>query len=240
MRWLGSLASSEGERIVNSISVAAPPTERSCLKRIKEILLAEADAINAVEVDDTFVAAVEALCSCPGKVIVTGMGKAGVIAHKLSAMLNSTATPAMFVHPAEATCGELGAVAEGDCIIALSTSGKTREVLEFIEYSRLLMPYRVIGITSHPDSRLRFLCDIVVSMGVIVEPCPLGLTPTASMAVMSAIGDALAIVLMERKGISRKAYGLRHHGECFGVRADASARPAEASKFDVASALGSD
>ena len=188
-------------------------------KRIKAILTAEATAIAAVAVDQTFAKAIDLLAACTGKVVATGMGKAGYIAHKFSATLCSTGTPAVFVHPGEAAHGDLGLIAGGDCIVAFSTSGKTREVLELIEFSRHLGSEKVIGVTSHPESELRALCDVVLDMGEIVEPCPLGLTPTASIAVMSAIGDALALVLMERKGVTKRDYGLRHHGGYLGARA---------------------
>jgi arabinose-5-phosphate isomerase len=188
-------------------------------KRIKAILAAEAAAITAVEVNGAFDRAIALLEGCAGKIVATGMGKAGYIAHKFSATLSSTGTPAVFVHPGEAAHGDLGLIAGGDCIVAFSTSGKTREVLELIELSRHLGSETVIGITSHPESDLRPLCDVVLDMGEIVEPCPLGLTPTASMAVMSAIGDALALVLMERKGVTKRDYGLRHHGGYLGAKA---------------------
>lgn len=187
--------------------------------KIRRILDAEAEAIARVEVTDDYEAAVEALMSCRGKVVTTGIGKAGFIARKFAAVLCSTGTPATFIHPAEAAHGDLGLISSGDVIIACSTSGKTTEVLELIELSRHLTDARVIGITSHPDSELRKLSDIVLDMGVIEEPCPLGLTPSASMAVMAAIGDALALVLMERKQITRREYGLRHHGGYLGHRA---------------------
>jgi arabinose-5-phosphate isomerase len=188
-------------------------------KRIKAVLAAEAAAITAVKVDGGFAQAIALLETCPGKVATTGMGKAGYVAHKFAATLCSTGTPAVFVHPGEAAHGDLGLIAGGDCIVAFSTSGKTREVLELIEFSRHLGSEKVIGITSHPESDMRPLCDVVLDMGEIVEPCPLGLTPTASIAVMSAIGDALALVLMERKGISKRDYGLRHHGGYLGAKA---------------------
>jgi len=188
-------------------------------KRIKAILTAEATAIAAVAVDQTFAKAIDLLAACTGKVVATGMGKAGYIAHKFSATLCSTGTPAVFVHPGEAAHGDLGLIAGGDCIVAFSTSGKTREVLELIEFSRHLGSEKVIGVTSHSESELRPLCDVVLDMGEIVEPCPLGLTPTASIAVMSAIGDALALVLMEHKGITKRDYGLRHHGGYLGAKA---------------------
>ncbi|HLY57390.1 MAG TPA: SIS domain-containing protein [Stellaceae bacterium] len=187
--------------------------------RIRRILDAEAAAIAAVEVTDAYEAALEALHRCRGKVVTTGIGKAGYVAQKFSAVLCSTGTPAVFVHPAEAAHGDLGLIAHGDVIVAFSTSGKTREVLELIELSRHLTDAMVIGITSHPETTLRQLCDIVLDMGVIREPCPLELTPSASMAVMAAIGDALALVLMEEKGITRRDYGLRHHGGYLGHKA---------------------
>jgi arabinose-5-phosphate isomerase len=188
-------------------------------KRIKAVLTAEAAAITAVAVDQSFAKAIDLLAACSGKIVATGMGKAGYVAHKFSATLCSTGTPAVFVHPGEAAHGDLGLIAGGDCIVAFSTSGKTREVLELIEFSRHLGSEKVIGVTSHPESELRPLCDVVLDMGEIVEPCPLGLTPTASIAVMSAIGDALALVLMERKGVTKRDYGLRHHGGYLGAKA---------------------
>ncbi|MCG8547018.1 MAG: SIS domain-containing protein [Alphaproteobacteria bacterium] len=188
-------------------------------KRLRQVLDAEAAAIRAIEVTDAFERAVDALFDCQGKVVVTGMGKAGLIAQKLGTVMCSTGTPAVFVHPGEAAHGDLGLIAEGDCIVAFSTSGKTREVLELIELSRHLGSGTIIGVTSHADSDLRRVSDIVVDMGEVREPCPLGLTPSASTAVMHAISDALALVLMERKGVTKHDYGLRHHGGYLGRRA---------------------
>ena len=185
-------------------------------RRITDILRAEAEAILAAPVGAAYEHALDALLGCPGKGLATGMGKAGLVARKFAAILSSTGTPAVYVHPAEAAHGDLGLVAPGDCIVAFSTSGKTREVLEMVEFARHLGAGTVIGITSHTDSDLRDISDVLVDMGVVDEPCPLGLTPSASMAVMSAISDALALVLMERKGITRHDYGLRHHGGYLG------------------------
>ena len=187
--------------------------------KIRRILDAEAAAITAIQVDDSYEGAVEALLRCAGKVVTTGIGKAGYVAQKCAATLCSTGTPAVFIHPAEAAHGDLGLIDAHDVIIAFSTSGKTREVIELIELSRHLTQATVIGITSHPETELRKLADIVLDMGVIEEPCPLGLTPSASMAVMSAIGDALALTLMEQKQVTRRAYGLRHHGGYLGHKA---------------------
>ncbi len=190
--------------------------------RMRAVLRAEADAIAAIEIDETFEQAVIALQSCRGKVLVTGIGKAGHIARKFAATLCSGATPANFIHPAEAAHGDLGLIGKDDVIVAFSTSGKSREVLELLELARHLDVAMVIGITSHPDSELRELSDLVLDMGKIEEPCPLGLTPSASTAVMLAIGDAIALALMEAKGVTLEDYGLRHHGGYLGraARAD--------------------
>ena len=188
-------------------------------RRVRTILDSEAEAIKAVSIDASYGKAVELIETCAGKIITTGMGKAGFVAHKFAAILSSTATPAVFIHPAEAAHGDLGMLAPGDCIVAFSTSGKTREVLEFIQLSRRMNIRSVVGITSHTDSGLRELSDVTINMGVIKEPCPLGMTPTASMAVMAAIGDALALVLMEKKSVTREQYGMRHHGGYLGKKA---------------------
>ncbi|MEM8769308.1 MAG: SIS domain-containing protein [Pseudomonadota bacterium] len=184
--------------------------------RMRAVLDAEAEAIRAIDINDNFIRAVETMLACKGKIITTGIGKAGFIANKFAATLCSTATPAVFVHPAEAAHGDLGLVDTHDVLIAFSTSGKSREVLEILEFARHLGVATIIGVTSHPDSELRGLSDFVVDMGVIEEPCPLGLTPSASMAVMLAISHAIALALMEQKGVTREDYGLRHHGGYLG------------------------
>lgn len=188
-------------------------------KRIREVLDNEARAIASVQVGPAFEEAVHALRDCTGKILATGMGKAGNIARKFAGTLSSTTTPAVYVHPGDAAHGDLGLIAPDDCIVAFSTSGKTREVLEMIELGKGIGLKTVIGITSHPDSVLRELSDITIDMGVIKEPCPLGLTPSASIAVMLAISDALALTLMELKGVTVHDYGLRHHGGYLGRKA---------------------
>ena len=185
-------------------------------ERIESVLKAEANAINSIEVTEEFVKTVSVMQGCNGKIITTGIGKAGHIANKFAATLCSTASQAQFLHPAEAAHGDLGAVSPGDILIAFSTSGKSREVIEILELSRHLGIETVIGITSHPDSELRKYSDVVIDMGEIEEACPLGLTPTSSMAVMLAISDALALALMEQNKVSREDYGLRHHGGYLG------------------------
>ena len=188
-------------------------------ERVAAILRAEAEALTAVRVTPDFERAILALRDCTGKVLTSGMGKAGHAARKFASTLCSTGTPASYIHPGEAAHGDLGLVGPDDCMVVFSTSGKTREVLEMLHLGRHLGLHTVIGITSHPDSELRGLSDIVLDMGVIQEPCPWGLTPTASIVVMLAISDALALTLMELKGFSRQDFGLRHHGGYLGKQA---------------------
>lgn len=188
-------------------------------KRVSEIFKQEAQAISSIPINDEFERAVHLLQGCKGKVLTTGMGKAGHIAHKFSATLCSTGTPASFLHPGEAAHGDLGIIEENDAIVAFSTSGKTREVLDTLAAGRGLGLHTVIGITSHPDSELRELSDVVLDMGNIKEVCQTGLTPTSSMAVMLAISDAIALLLMELNGFSAKDFGKRHHGGYLGKKA---------------------
>jgi arabinose-5-phosphate isomerase len=172
----------------------------------------EATAIRAINVTDEFEDAVNTLLNCKGRVVTTGIGKAGFIAHKFAATLSSTGTPAFYIHPAEAGHGDMGMLDEGDCIIAFSTSGKSIEVIEMLEIAHHLGIESIIGITSHTDSPLRDLSEIVLNMGPdIEEPCPLKITPSATIAVMLAISDAIALTLMELKNFTKEDYGMRHH-----------------------------
>ena len=172
--------------------------------------------VAAVQVTPNFESAVSALRNSTGKVLTTGMGKAGHVARKFASTLCSTGTAAAYVHPGEAAHGDLGLIEPEDCIVAFSTSGKTREVLEMLRLGRRIGLKTVISVTSHADSDLRGLSDIVVDMGPVAEPCVHGLTPSASIIVMMAISDAIALVLMELKGFSRQDFGLRHHGGYLG------------------------
>lgn len=177
-----------------------------------EIIRKEAEAIKAIEVTDDFEHAVNTLLDLKGKVITTGIGKAGFIAHKMASTLSSTGTPAIFIHPAEAGHGDLGLLQPEDLIIAFSTSGKSVEVIEMLEISRHIGVAGVIGITAHTDSKLRDLSDLILDMGPdLEEPCPLKLTPSATTAVMHAIADAIVLTLLELKGFTKEDYGMRHH-----------------------------
>jgi len=185
-------------------------------QRIQSVLLSEAKAIESIEVTEDFELAVNVLKSCQGKVLTTGIGKAGHIANKFAATLCSTGTPSVFLHAAEAAHGDLGIVSDQDVMIAFSTSGKSREVIEILEMARHLGVVHLIGVTSHPDSTLREHCELVLDMGETGEACLFGLTPTNSTVVMLAISDAIAIALMEVKGFTKEEYGKRHHGGYLG------------------------
>jgi len=186
------------------------------LKRAHEIMLAEANAILNVPLSTEFEKAVLQL-SLSNKIVTTGMGKAGNVARKTAGTFCSTGAVACFLHPGEAAHGDLGLITPGDHILAFSTSGKTREVLETIELARRLGATNVVSITSHVDAPIRALSDIVIDMGIIREPCKLGLTPSASTAAMLALGDALALCMLEqRTGFDAEDYALRHHGGYLG------------------------
>ena len=193
-------------------------------ERISDVLHAEAAAVAAVRVDDSYERTIRALVDVRGKVLTTGMGKAGHVAAKFASTLCSTGTPAFYVHPGEAAHGDLGSITPGDCLVAFSASGKTIEVLEMLRRGREVGLSTIISITSHPNSELRTLSDIVLEMGIISEPCSLGLTPSASTTVMLAISDALALTLMELKGFSVADFGARHHGGYLGAKARSRTR----------------
>ena len=185
-------------------------------ERIQKVIDAEAAAISSIQVNDEFEKAIQVLLNCEGKVLTTGIGKAGHIANKFAATLCSTGTPAVFLHAAEAAHGDLGIVSDKDVMVAFSTSGKSREVLEILEMARHLGVVHLIGVTSHPDSQLREHCECILDMGETGEACVLGLTPTNSIAVMLTISDAIAVALMEQKGFTKEEYGKRHHGGYLG------------------------
>lgn len=181
-------------------------------QNMRSVIDSEAQAIQRIEVTDDFEQAVKLMLQCSGKIVTTGIGKAGYVAQRFAATLSSTGTPAFFIHPAEAGHGDLGMLAEGDLILAFSTSGKSIEVIEMLKNAAELGHTDVIGITSHADSPLRDLSTMILDMGPdIEEPCPLNLTPSATIAVMSAICDAIALTLIPLKNFSKEQYGLRHH-----------------------------
>lgn len=183
---------------------------------ISEVLLAEAAAISAMVVSGEMVDAVEAILTCKGKLFTTGIGKAGYIAKKAASTFCTTGTPSVFIHPGDATHGDIGVVAKGDSIVAYSNSGRTREVLETVHFCKKLGIAQVIAITGCADSPLGEVSDIILNIGVIKEPCPLGFTPTASTAAMLALSDALALTLMKTRGFNKEDFATRHHGGYLG------------------------
>ena len=196
------------------------PTEHTDeIAHARAILNVEAEAIRAIHLNNDFLRALDILEHCTGKVILTGMGKVGIIAMKIATTLSSTGTPACFLHPGEAAHGDLGLIGKSDVIMTFSNSGKTREVLETIDRAKQLYDVPLIAVTGHPRSPIARKSDLVLSVGAIKEPCPIGLTPSASTTAILALGDALTLVLMTRKRFTKADYAKFHHGGYLGQRA---------------------
>ena len=189
------------------------------LERGRTVLLAEAEAIAdlARRLDDRFGQAVRLLLECRGRVVTTGVGKAGAIARKLAAPLSSTGTPALFLHPAEGLHGDLGVVTPDDVVIALSYSGESDEVVRMLPALSRVGP-ALVALVGCPDSSLGRAAHLVLDVAVESEACPLGLAPTSSTAVMLALGDALALAAMEARGFTREDFALFHPAGALGRR----------------------
>jgi arabinose-5-phosphate isomerase len=185
----------------------------------RKVLETEAAAILALvaRVDARFDAAVQLLRNCRGRVIVTGMGKSGIICRKIAATLTSTGTPAFFLHPAEATHGDLGVLQSDDVVLALSYSGETDEILRLLETIRRLGA-KLIAITGAPASSLAQAADVAIDCSVTEEACPMNLVPTASTTASLAIGDALAMTLLVEKGFKQEDFVSLHPGGKLGKR----------------------
>ena len=194
---------------------------RGDLRRLAErVLRLEAEAILGLipKLDASFDRAVELLHGCAGRVIVTGMGKSGHVGRKIAATLASTGTPAHFLHPAEGVHGDLGMVARGDVVLALSNSGETDEVLAILPpLKRLGVP--VVLLTGSPASSLARQCEVVLDVSVPEEACPMNLAPTSSTTAALAAGDALAMVLLELRGLRPEDYAALHPRGTLGWRA---------------------
>ena len=187
--------------------------------RAKEVLRIEAEAVHQMQdqLDDQFVAAVETILACRGRLVVMGMGKSGHVARKIAATMASTGTPALFVHPAEARHGDLGMIQAEDVVLALSHSGETEEIAAIAPHIKRLGA-RLIAITGHPGSSLAKLSDVHVTARVALEACPLNLAPTASTTAALALGDALALVLLELRDFSAEDFARSHPGGNLGRR----------------------
>jgi arabinose-5-phosphate isomerase len=187
------------------------------LQRAKEVLNIEAKGIVSLldRLDDSFIRAVEMLYECRGKVVVTGLGKSGLICRKIAATFSSLGTPSFFLHAGDANHGDMGMVMEGDVVLAISNSGETEEILTLIPILKRI-GVRLIAMTGKRDSSLSRAADVVLDVGVLEEACPLGLSPTASTTAALALGDALAVILLERKGFKEEDFALRHPGGTLG------------------------
>src|SRR5690348_13232372 len=189
------------------------------LDTARKVLEIEAKALAQLpaRLDERFVRAVEILFGCRGRVIVTGMGKSGIIGQKISATFSSTGTPSFFLHPAEALHGDLGSLVRNDVLVALSYTGETGELLRLLDPAkRLGIP--IISLTGCGSSTLAQASDVVIDVAIHQEACPLGLAPTASTTVMLAMGDALAMALLDKRGFSSEDYAALHPGGGLGVR----------------------
>lgn len=189
------------------------------LSLARRVLMTEAAAVAALaeRLDASFGRAVELLRDCHGRVIVTGMGKSGLIARKIAATLSSTGTSSFFLHPAEAVHGDLGAVRAGDVVLALSYSGETAEILRLLETIRRIGA-RVVALTGRPASSLGQFADVTLDCHVSEEACPMNLAPTASTTASLALGDALAMTLLVQKGFQEEDFANLHPGGKLGKR----------------------
>ncbi|HXH48902.1 MAG TPA: KpsF/GutQ family sugar-phosphate isomerase [Terriglobia bacterium] len=185
----------------------------------RRVLEIEARAIAELigRLDRQFERAVETILACRGRLVVAGMGKSGLIGQKISATFSSTGTPSFFLHPAEALHGDLGRLVPNDVLMALSYGGETEELLRLLDtVKRLAIP--LILLTGKPGSTLAQSSDVVIDVSISEEACPLGLAPTASTTAMLAVGDALAMALLEKRGFKEEDYAALHPGGGLGVR----------------------
>jgi arabinose-5-phosphate isomerase len=193
------------------------------LELARSTLQIEADAIIALKnrisdaSDDPFAQAIRLLLGCSGRVVVSGIGKSGHIARKIAATLSSTGTPALFIHPAEAAHGDLGMVTEHDSFIAISNSGETAELMAIVPIIKR-MGASLIAMTGKPDSALAQLANVHLDVGVAQEACPLNLAPTASTTATLAMGDALAVALLDARGFREEDFARSHPGGALGRR----------------------
>ena len=185
----------------------------------RRVLALEADALGLLSaaLDQRFTAAIGLLAGATGRVVVSGMGKSGHVARKIAATLASTGTPALFVHPAEASHGDLGMIIAGDAVLALSNSGETPELADLVAHARRFgLP--LVGITGRADSTLARAADVALVLPSAEEACPNGLAPTTSTTLQMALGDALAVALLTRKGFSAADFRVFHPGGKLGAK----------------------
>jgi len=208
----------EDTKIFSAIYKAVADQDAKCVDAGQKFLNQSLSVLSKIRVPSNLADAVSAILHCQGTVITTGMGKAGHAARKCSSSLCSLSFKSSYVHPGDAAHGDIGIAGPSDVMLAFSTSGKTREVLETIDFARNLGVGRVVSITSHPDSPIREMSDVVVDMGEVVEAGHLSLAPTTSILVMLLFADMIALVAAEIKGVTREQYGVRHHGGYLGQK----------------------
>jgi arabinose-5-phosphate isomerase len=181
------------------------------LETAKRVLRIEAQALQEMleRLDASFERAVQLLATCQGRVVVTGMGKSGLIGRKISATLSSTGTPSFFLHPADALHGDLGMLARGDALLAITYGGETEEILNLLETLKRL-EMAIVALTGNPNSTLGLASDVAIDVSVKEEACTLNLAPTASTTVAMAVGDALAVSLLERRGFKPDDFAALH------------------------------
>lgn len=192
-------------------------------EEIEKVIQAEAQAILKIPVNESFEKALEIIYDAVhrknGKLIVSGMGKAGQIAINIATTFSSTGTPSVFLHPADAQHGDLGVMQPNDALLLISNSGKTREILELVQLAgRLYQHVPIIVLTGNPQSDLAQLARVCLDTGGPAEVCPLGLSPTTSTTVMTVIGDVLVVMMMKRIGFTAQDYAKRHHGGYLGEK----------------------
>ena len=185
----------------------------------KRVIRLEAEALQGLadSIDDTFGRAVELILACRGRVVVTGMGKSGLIGQKIASTLSSTGTPSFFLHPAEGVHGDLGMIMTGDVVIAISNSGETEEIVRILPVIKRLGAH-LVSVAGNPASTLARAGDVFLPVVVREEACPLGLAPTASTTATLALGDALAVALLVERGFREEDFALFHPGGSLGKR----------------------
>lgn len=189
------------------------------IRKAREVLRIEAEAVSSLikRVDKNFEKAVRMMLVCKGKIVVTGMGKPGFIGAKISATLSSTGTPSLYLHPADAIHGDVGRVSRDDVVVAISNSGETEEIIRLLPTIKKIGA-KVIAMVGNPRSTLARYSDVIVDVAVKKEACPLNLAPTASTTAMLAMGDALAIALLEQRGFKEEDFAFYHPGGSLGKR----------------------
>ena len=189
------------------------------IEQAKRVLKIEADAISALidRVDDNLIKAVDIIYSCTGRVVVTGMGKSGLIGKKIAATLASTGTPALFLHPAEGGHGDIGMVTKGDVVIAISNSGETDEIIRILPVLERL-DIKLIALTGNISSTLAKASDVILDVSVKEEACPMGIVPTASTTAALVMGDALAVTLLSKRDFREEDFAFFHPGGNLGRR----------------------